>query len=262
MSRRLYHEESANIIVFLAHLCSDPIVLEEMKRTAAELFRQQAPAAFEDDVKPINALRSIDMRLSLPASSPVDNRRSEQDAKDEVLASRNPRAVDGREVKPLPDEFVQSSTGVYSLIHEIQAAKRTIQILGQVLRNGAASIPGQEKRLIVHEIFRLGRRLLGMLYEDFPAALPEWLDELKGKYRGENKDANETEAVSEAHRLIFELYWLSTLGVVVHVADSVGLALLSGTFRKVYEEEVCLANELYDLAIKLEGPGESHEKKR
>ncbi len=94
LSKRLHHEESANIIVFLAHLSSDPIVLEEMKKTAAELFQEYPLANFENDVEPINKLCHIDMRLSVSDSTPSQNRRLDQEAKDESLARRGSRSVE------------------------------------------------------------------------------------------------------------------------------------------------------------------------
>ncbi len=52
----LYHEDTANVLVFLAHLTTSPLVLKEMTARAAELFADSKETDFVADVDPINNL--------------------------------------------------------------------------------------------------------------------------------------------------------------------------------------------------------------
>ena len=55
---RLYHEESANTVVFLAHLSTNPLILEEMRRCAASMFAGVTPANLDSDVAFLEARKN------------------------------------------------------------------------------------------------------------------------------------------------------------------------------------------------------------
>jgi hypothetical protein len=251
-------------------LSSDPVILDEMKQTAAGLFAAAPMVEFADDIAPVNALCQIDMKIILPGSTPSENRRFDQEVRDETIAKRDLGVIDGRKIRPHPPATDDSQDEIYKNLLNIQASKRTIQILGQVLRNSILDISGPDKRIIVHEIYRLGRRVLGMLFENFDADLPAWRDELTGHYRGQVELAqsqeeeskkykirpiSERELLTKAHQHIYQLYWLATLGVISIVGKAVGMDMLHETFRGVLDEDNALPVRMFDMAIKLDRPG-------
>lgn len=67
----------------------------------------------------------------------------------------------------------------------VRTAIKSIQILGQILRNGAGAIPGNLKSEIVVTIFSAARRLLGELFKRIPEDLPTWATQLAAQYRDE-----------------------------------------------------------------------------
>ena len=95
ISRTLHHEESANIIVFLAHLSNNPIVINTILKTAAGLLANEQLATIDDDVRILNAM-DVATALKLPASLPDDNRRERKETEDRHVALRDPARGDGR----------------------------------------------------------------------------------------------------------------------------------------------------------------------
>jgi hypothetical protein len=158
---RLYHPETGDIILFLAHLSENPLVLNEMRNTAASLFPEKPLADLEHDVEPLNSLGNSTPELILPDSTPEQNRRELLERKDDRTDERKSSVAHGATIttppEPTTDEFVETGR----LIH---ASFKTIQILGQALRNSAGLMPVHQKREILHELFQLSRRLLGHYY--------------------------------------------------------------------------------------------------
>ncbi len=87
---------------------------------------------------------------------------------------------------------------------------KTIDILGQVLRNGAGSIDAAEKREIVDEIYRLARRVNGSVLKDLPNQLTGFAMALSRhfevKYPNDTPDMRINRIVGH----ITHLFWLVT----------------------------------------------------
>ncbi len=270
LTGRLYHETSANILVFLAHLTDDPLVIGSMREAASALFRDAPRATISDDVTQLNALCEASGFFTLPPTSPEINRKLIQDARDDQMAMSTRRSYDGRQVDALPP------SGAHELdeLQHVRAALKTIGILGQVLRNGASSIEGTEKLAIMEEIVGLARRLLGRIYS--------FQGEVKGLTRyirwrlfrirvatvvqSEDKDFKlgraqlrelRQEAAHLANRLWFDLNWLATFSMIKRTGSAIGLPLLDSTLGKLRQKDDVLSNELVHLVVRLGRRGKS-----
>ncbi|MBD3352015.1 MAG: hypothetical protein GF364_11065, partial [Candidatus Lokiarchaeota archaeon] len=160
MTKHLYHETSANILVFLAHFSNDPIVINSMRETAASLYNSSPKAEMTNDISDINKLNKVSSLFRLPNTNPEINRKVIIDAKDDQMAKRTRRSYDGRNIETTPN----NEASIKDNLMELRASLKTIRILGQVLRNGATSIEEKEKKAILMEILTLGRRILGNMY--------------------------------------------------------------------------------------------------
>ncbi len=261
-ARRLHHEESANAIIFLAHLCNDPIVLSEMTMTAEGLFKDDRAIELESDVEFLDGMIGQSITLELPPTSPEENRQARMDDEDEADASSETTSRDGRTVTARPND---AGTELVKLFQEHRAARNTIEILGQVVRNEAGAIGGDEKQRIVHEVFRLGRRMFGrmagMIQVNLPQAVNLMMDVLRkpadagGKQPYRRAQESEEQLRNRAERALFGMSVLFCLQSINDVSEAVGMELLSSTFRRVVEGDDCVANKILDLAIALDFPG-------
>ncbi|QDT71555.1 NACHT domain-containing protein [Lacipirellula limnantheis] len=106
---QLFHDESANTVVFLAHLCGDPIVLSEMKAAAGVLLGSLAPCNLTEDVQFLDQLNPKTFQLELPSTPADQNRRDRLEAKDEAIVEREPRMHDGRGITTHPSPKAKNS---------------------------------------------------------------------------------------------------------------------------------------------------------
>jgi hypothetical protein len=147
-----------------------------MLAAASNLFAGDSPAVMAGDIEPLNKLHGVGGAFALPSTAPGVHRRLIQEAEDEraIIHARNPH--DGRAVVCAPSERPSVGDGSDGAVidprvemhresEDIRVALRTINILGQVLRNKVQSAEGPEKVKLMGEVLGLGRRLLGHLYK-------------------------------------------------------------------------------------------------
>lgn len=255
LSENLFHEDSADVVVFLANLTSNRLVLDEIKKRAAELFQQVKPTDLDKDVQPINQLTKTVRKLVVPDSDPEENRRRLRDKQDDLAVRDNRNGHDGRTARPQPPAIAkEKQDAAYQGLMQFTSALRTIEILGQVLRNGAAVRKLEDKCRIADEVFLLAKRVLGFLFCSTPESLPHLITRLEGMYRHRFPELDDQNIAKEVSEHIFNLAWFSTFAIVKHVASAVGDDNLEDTFKRVLGESPSIADKLFDLAIRLDRP--------
>ncbi len=253
LCKDLYDEDTANVLVFLAHLTTSPVVLEEMTGRAAELFADSKETDFVTDVQPINNLYQKVQALILPHGDPRQHKIALQDHEDQRKAERDGQQRPRREVRlrRTPEERARREREIGKIM-EIVTATRTIEILGQVLRNAATGRKAGAMLEITKQVFNVGRRLLGYLFSIGGAQLETTIAGLEEHYRHRMPKANVEDLVGEVSTHLFNLYTFVAFAIVKHVALAVGDRNLREVFRQLVEADPNLANRIYKLGIDLE----------
>lgn len=252
LCKGLYHEDTANIFVFLAHLSSDPQILNLIIETAKDLFASAPLADLDKDIRHINELQREEFKIRLKLGDPESNRRQRLEIEDEAIAQRDGTETDGRRVEATAPQIDESADEFTRFIHNLQASLKTIEILGQVLRNGAGSITADEKRRIVSEIYRLGRRIIGIVLHDLPEQLRDWCQMLWNYF--EEKYPQDTSQV-RLEKVICQVshtLWHITFCVVRRVSTALAHEMLRKTFQRVLDADRSIPNRLFDLSVKLD----------
>jgi hypothetical protein len=248
LSQRLYHDDSANIIVFLCHLSKDPRIIEHVIRTAESLFSDTPPTQFTDDLAYLDKLPSEAPRFQIENSNPSDNRLRALEQQDNANVHPAPPAEpSGTSTPPSEDQAVAIKKG-----SQVNAGFKTIQILGQILRNFYGSLRGDRKIQLAETCFSLAFRELADLYriilddkEGIVAATTQALME-------EHPDMLPEVARLRSGQQLFVLTEMLTLSMLKHVSDSVGMRELSETFQQVFANHTEAPYRLLDLSIKLD----------
>lgn len=251
----LYHEDTANVLVFLAHQ-SPKIVLDEMKARAARLFANGKETDFTTDVEHLNKLYEKAQSLKFRGGDPHKNRLALVDQQDDQRAARECQAQPKREItfRPPPDDRARQDAA-YQGVMELITALRTIEILGQVLRNEATARKVPEMLEITEQVFRLGRRVLNYLFTANEDRLPQMVERFHEHYRNRMPEAEPDDVTTEAKRHVFNLYLFGAFAIVKHVSLAVGEPNLAEVFRQVMNKDGSLPNRIYKLAIDLETLG-------
>lgn len=251
LSERLHHEESANILVFLAHFSKDPSIVDAVVETAESLFKDAPEADLDKGVGFFSKLQILLPQLTLPSSDPADNRRNMLQKQDEALAGADKSESSGRMVTATPTENDGIDTDL-RLALELNAAFKTIRILGQILRNSAGSLKGETKFKLVKKIYSLGLRVLGGYFRSLEKDLEPYSASVFAKIKERTREISDEDARTKVNRQIFGLSEMIALVVVQHISDSVGMNLMAGTFKQVIDESPNIANRIIDLSVKLD----------
>ncbi|MEN0064880.1 MAG: metallophosphoesterase [Myxococcota bacterium] len=244
LARSVHLETNATIMLFLSHLSSDPFVLDTMIEAAASLFEDQPEWNTDRQTKYLNELVAETPTLALGDRTVEENRNEELEKRDraEAVSESSPWEDD-------PDAFDEEIRPILM----INSAFKTIQIIGQILRNYPGSLDGKRKVELADHCYRLGLRVLHYLYsvmeshgEDFLKAIIEYVSKLRPESRRH-------QVTMEANSVLFALCERMAFGVIRHVSQSVGLEELSPVYREVERlGESRTPFRLIDLSIKLD----------
>jgi hypothetical protein len=250
LSQQLHHRVSSDIVLFLAHLTGDPIVLDEMVRTCDSLFQSVTPACLDSDVEPLNRLSDVIGTISIP-DKPRENRRELKIRQDAAVVERLAETTSTLAVVA-PEADSESIKRLF----EINASYRTIQILGQALRNIAGSASKSRKEEVIAKIVGLARRVLGAYFELFREdVLKHVIEEMAQAHHEQHPELVASDINGEVCRHLTGLSQFVCFSLIKHTTFSVGSDNLSPTIHRVLAQDSASIVKLFDLSFELERPG-------
>jgi calcineurin-like phosphoesterase family protein len=249
MSHHLNHTESANVLLFLSYLSRDPFIISTILQASQSLFSSHRDYDLDGDAAFPNSLNSDQTKLIIDAWDPEQNRRRLLERRDELEADDSDR---------YDDEWIDEDKDTVNADDEldqflqINVVFKTIQILGQILRNYPGSLKGDRKVELAKEGYSLGLRVLHFLHTDIEAncAGLSWF--LSSLVRDTHPNWDAERRAGEVARLLTTLLEGITLAVIKRVSDSIGLRELSQTFDKLLEQEGMLSHRFIDISVRLD----------
>ena len=245
MSDHLYGERNANVLIVYVYLTKDDELIRHTIDNAKRIFSRHKECDLEADVEFMNSLASsTPPPLELEYGGDASARRDEYNKK---------RDKAGEESTPLEvnDDDVSYNDTLQELT-KILIAIKTLQVLGQILRNFTASLEGPLKLEITRECYSLGLRtisaLLSYCQQDVPG-LRKYIGSLIAERTGlidPEKLASKTEDV---------IVWMgtaSTTSMIKRVSYAVGHSDLTRTYRRLLEKDKGLSVKVIDTAIRLD----------
>lgn len=255
--RNLHHVDAANIVVFLAHLSNDPHVLNSLHTAAKELLASVPEATLDDDVHFLNTLQPGQIALDAPTSSPDANRRAIEARVDEEIAGRTKDSADGRksEIRTLTDQPATESALISQML-SIDSALQTIRILGQILRNNAGTIDGQDKIQIIKDVYALAARVIGCMLGAMDDGIVEIASHLARSRAAAGADEPSEAVTKKVVDHLFGIVWYGTFCMCRKVGEALSHESLAPCFAKVIEESSeSTTARTFDLAVELDRPG-------
>lgn len=240
MSEKIYVEENANILLFLAHLVKDQFAIGEMLSKAEKVFGEYEPARLEKDAKIFDqgSLEGVSYRETDVAAS----RRAALQRMDEIE-----EAVRTSEI---PNDTEQWDH--HDEIFEFDVAMKTVQILGQMLKNFPGSLRSELKARLTKECYELGLRALAAMFEAVKEAREELMAHTIEYFKANHPGLTPRELEEMAMQDVVRFAQTTSYTVVKHVSNSVGSGALVQTYKTVLEENGSNAAHLIDLSIKLD----------
>ena len=245
---KLYKEEHASIWLFLTHLSKDPFLLETILTHSRQIYADLTPARFEADVSFLQSLSDHVEKIVLKDTSVGE-------AKEARL-----RTLDLAPELPEPnDEFEggeDETNEALKMLAQMNLALRTLEVLGQLVKNFPGSLQGDDKLALVTECYALGLRTVSMLFDLFQHDVEGFVDFVYGRLIKKHPDIRDREELkSKVRKFMFWMIESASFGMVKRISQAVGHSQLGEIYREVREQDESNATALVDIAIRLENLG-------
>jgi UDP-2,3-diacylglucosamine pyrophosphatase LpxH len=252
MASKLWVEDYANVMLFLTHLSKDRHIAKSVINAAKNIFRDIRPATLEEDALEFFHRMASETVLEIPnngESTPESRREEAEQVANEIKLPSSDYVTDGRDVT-----FEQVSE-----IAKLNASVKTIQILGQMLKNFPANFSPQEKVDIINSCIDLGMRTftsyLNLVGNDQQQIIREFAEMLRVR----NVIEKEELLADEARRIVFQLVYLVAFGLTKRVSYAIGSSELSRPYERIFSGEIPASRKLVKLSLALDHAGKFPE---
>jgi predicted phosphodiesterase/ABC-type oligopeptide transport system ATPase subunit len=251
MSRKLYVEEYANILLFLAHLSKNPVIIDSMLDAAKSTYAEVSPASLLGDVK------FLDESLAL-VSKVVYEEKDPRSTRIEMLRKKDQEEGCHQEAESANDDTdVPDTTRVAAdPAARVNAALKTQRILGQILKNFPGTLEGPRKLEIAKACADLGMRVLSAalrsLADNQEQVIRRTLEILR---KHEPKlDYRVIEGVVRGFNL--GVAWILSFGLIKITSGALGSRQLGPTYERMLGADTTPSTQLVHLSLALDHFGD------
>jgi predicted MPP superfamily phosphohydrolase len=244
IAAHVYGEANANVLIFYVYLTKDQELIKRLVSDAKRIYSNIKPCDLDKDVDFLNRLaKEQPAPLVLECGDP-GARRDEYNRRQDEAAAENPPLV-------LEDSEIGYDEAATDII-KITIAFKTLEILGQVLRNFTGSLPGPLKLDITQECYALGLRTLHAVL----MIASSGIDSMR-QYFGSliSERSGITDPKELANRTDDYIVWIGQALATVtvkRVSYAVGHENLTNTYQRIVEGSKELSVRIIDAAIKLD----------
>ena len=148
MSQKLYEEEYGNIMIFLCHLSKDEFIIQTVLDNAKEIFSDKLPFDFGEH-------KSIQMSFDEYLKTDFIPEKDTEKRQEEILEIRDIQERNNKKQREI-DIIEGDRQEIYSLDN----AFKTIEVMGQILKNYPGTIKRSVKNNLLETTYNLGMRTL------------------------------------------------------------------------------------------------------
>lgn len=249
LTRALHRDEESSILLFLCHMAEDSDFVMQLVLDTA---RRQFPDSHEFDPTATNdfVAELVSDLPTLPIGPELVEDRSAEAHRAEARAAR-----DRADEVSRSGEFDPSSEAQDELVAQFTAAHRTIQTLGQILRDAPGSIGARTKQELAQAAYSLGLRLLGkwfLLARTHRDAL--LVDLTRALKEIHPEEVTQDDFEPQVRRWLYRLCVAAVAAEMRHISNSLGTEMLLPTFERLAQRHLS-SNPAYgtiDAAIRLD----------
>lgn len=217
MSAKLNIEDYGNIMVFVCHFTNSKEVLDNVLLNAYLQLQSVTPFDF---AKPGTLLDSAYERIEkylLPNTVGEESDVKEQRKQD--LSRRDELGLQDGEIDTQEDDVIEEKN---KEIADIIIAIRTIDVLGQILKNYPGDIDGTDKVEIIESIDRVAMRVVGVMIEAFGYFEEDLVKILAEEAKEQDRTVSDIQLVGKVKEMFAALLSSFAFATVQRVARALG----------------------------------------
>ena len=241
-------EEQANIWLFLTHQSRSQFLLDIITDYAKDFFSEVQPVKFDADVSFLDELYQ-----KVPALVYVD--KSVEAIREERRERLDREGSEAEDISEAGNLSGRNGSEIIGLIKKLKAAIRTLEIMGQIVKNFAPSLRGDPRYTLVKECYDLGLRVIARCLALWKDSSDEFIGDIIDVVLEKNTTV-ETKEELEAAIKGFIFYFCETIAVnmVKRVSQAVSASELVSTYAEVYSKTPSRSYRMIDIALKLDNP--------
>jgi Calcineurin-like phosphoesterase len=244
-------EEHAHIWLFLAHQSRSNFLLETIVQHARRFFPDIKTPAFGDDVDFLQQLFDKVPELVLINKTPEEIRRERREQLDRQ-SKLLPASGNSEAMKTAKEE--ESET--LKLVSDLRAALRTLEVLGQIVKNFAGSLKKGTRYDLVTECYELGLRVEGAILKIWQQAGEQFVREvLDIVLLKETHIETREELETLVKGLVFFFCETTATAMVMRISQAVGVKDLASTYREILQKNPVNSYKLINLSVHLDNLG-------
>lgn len=242
MSQRLYSEKYGNIIIFVCHFANNIKIIDEILLTAYFSLEEYKMFDFDkhrDILESAKELMGNIFKKSIVGTEDdvQNNRQNELKVKDE-MGIQDGSVYESIDI--LDEEYEKEKD-----FTSISAAMRTLDVLGQIIKNYPGDIDGDVKISIIDEIHNLGMRITECMLSTVGMLEEEFMEYVVG-YVKDKKNISDTTKLFKVSQTIFS--WL-VAGLTYGMIRKISSSLCSETLLMAVQETFALSKSISQKLI-------------
>jgi hypothetical protein len=187
MSTRLYNEAYGNIMIFVCHFSNNIQIIESIILNAYSLFDKIKPFDYKDPHSILESANQMIERLLIPKT--VGNESDVKTQKYEYLQNQDDAGVHDGSINTTNCENVCDEDEQANSWSELTNALKTMDVLGQIVKNFPGDVIGDNKVAIISEIHEIGMRIVQVFLDIFSCYQEDLIKKLADEARIEQPDA-------------------------------------------------------------------------
>jgi predicted phosphodiesterase len=245
--QNIHREDCANVIIFLTYLSKDKAIISRVLSAAREIFKETEPCDMEKHVEFLNRLQERVPKIVLPEGDANLHRKEVLREIDrvEMEAKEKEKEKGERQSETDHDERSKDLLGM-------NRALKSVQIMGQILRNFSGSLFGDVKLELARECFATGLRALNVVFSALEENLEGVIKIFTESLGKRLEDLSQEKKEKTAREIIFFLTQILCFGMIKRISLAVGSERLTPTYedvRHIYDNK---ATEFIQTAIRLD----------
>jgi len=250
LCRNLHVEENSNIILFLVHKSKDSLIIEELLGAASELLPDQDPATLEEDADFFDDLRQEVEEIVYEDEDVEKSRRQLLEQRDKI--ERNIAVSEGTDSETRPaSSDSEDDDPIMDPTRHAGIALRTLNILGQVLKNFPGTLEKSPKLEVAKASYGLGLRTLSYILSVIRDTREDLVYEVVDRIRSDNPEVDITEIREQVRDLVASICQGVSFGMIRRTVNAVGSSELSKTYERVLEHRDSPATRLINVSLEL-----------
>lgn len=244
MNSKLYIESYGNIIIFVCHFSNNIKIIESILLNAYSTLDNYEPFMFENNNPFVNDMETV-IETLLPKE--IGDNSNVKENKEKRLSDLDAAGINDGKVKKFDSSNIDEEpfSEKEKDLFELSAAFKTLDVLGQILRNYPGDIEGKVKVDIIEEIHDLGMRSVQAVISTMELIQDDFVNMIIEKGKKENRILQKDKLVIDIKRLF--TFLLS--GLVRGMINKIALSINSKYLLRAAQNTFCKHNSISENLV-------------